>query len=63
MLGPSLLEMLHDVVFMELPKLGSFSVIGCFLVNVMTVFCVPNETVLSISGSCGSALKANAPCN
>lgn len=63
MLGPSLLEMLDDVVFMELPKLGSFSVIGFFLVNVMTVFCVPNETVLSISGSCGSALKANALCN
>ena len=63
MLGPSLLEMLHDVVFMELPKLGSFSVIVGFLVNVMTVFCVPNETVLSISGSCGSALKANALCN
>lgn len=63
MLGPSLLEMLDDVVFMELPKLGSFSVIGCFLVNVMTVFCVPNETVLSIIGSCGSALKANALCN
>ena len=63
MLGPSLLEMLDDVVFMELPKLGSFSVVGFFLVNVMTVFCVPNETVLSISGSCGSALKANALCN
>ena len=63
MLGPSLLEMLDDVVFMELPKLGSFSVIGFFLVNVMIVFCVPNETVLSISGSCGSALKANALCN
>ena len=55
MLGPSLLEMLHDVVFMEMPKLSLFSVVGFSLVNVLAVFCVPNETVEWIGCSRGSA--------
>ena len=45
MLGPSLLEMLHDPEFMEMLKLVLFSVLVFFLVNVLAVSCVPNETV------------------
>ena len=55
MLGPSLLETLHDLVSMEVPKLALFSVVGFSLVNVLAVFCVPNETVEWIACSRGSA--------
>ena len=44
-LGPSLLEMLHDLVFMEMQKLGSFLLVGSSPVNVMAVISVPNATV------------------
>ena len=55
MLGPSLLEMLHDLVFMEMLKLALFSVVVFFLVDVLAVFCVPNETVEWIDCSRESA--------
>ena len=42
-LGPSLLEMLHDLVFMEMQKLGSFSLGGSSPVNVMALISVPNK--------------------
>ena len=45
MLGPSLLEMLHDLVFMEMQKLGSFSLGGSSPVNVMALISVTNKAV------------------
>ena len=62
MLGPSLLEMLHDSLFMEMPKLASFSVVDFSTVNEMALLYVPNETIQWISCSCGSILQANSLC-
>ena len=45
MLGPSLLEILLDLVFMEMPKLGLFSLVDSSIVNIMTVASVPNEAI------------------
>ena len=55
MLGPSLLEMPHDPLFMKMPKLGSFSAVGFSTVNEMAVLNVPNETIEWIGCSRGSA--------
>ena len=44
-LGPSLLEMLHDLVFMEMQKLGLFLLVDSSIVNIMAVASVPNETI------------------